>query len=184
MYSCADMRPSVRSPESMPKTNRADLQQDLQLGLHAVSEFNLSIRFADTKAGAVAALQALVLTVLAAKRDTAIDHPMILVLYGTGLLGFLCSVALLCAGQAPRLLRRRSVALPNRLAFPSLVRLPSADVLRVPDLAVQHEHVWWQATELATIAVTKYRWLYRAIVSTLVTLTVTVIWLGCVTALG
>lgn len=144
--------------------------QDLTIGLHTVTEFNHSIRYADTKAGALAAVQALALTVLTARRDTA---PTLLFL--ACLAGLLISATLLAAGQTPRLGRTTA---PTRNAFPSLSVMPTADVLAPPSLKAQHEQVWRQAAELAAIAMAKYRWLHRAMVSTLCTLAAVLLWLA------
>jgi hypothetical protein len=153
------------------------LGRDLTLGLHAVTEFNQSIRYADTKAGALAAVQALVVTVLAARRDGTGSLLSSALLTGC-LAAVLISAVLLARGQTPRLRGPRSDRPANRLAFPSLSAMPPADVLQPPSLAVQHEHVWLQASELAAIAMTKYRWLHRAMVSTLVTLGAVLVWFG------
>jgi hypothetical protein len=149
-------------------------RQDLSIGLHTVTEFNHSIRYADTKAGALAALQALALTVLTARRDAATGAPALLFL--ACLAGILISAALLAAGQAPRMGRTTA---SSRNAFPSLSAMPSVEVLTPPTLTVQHEQVWRQASELAAIAMVKYRWLHRAMVSTLCTLAAVLLWLGC-----
>jgi hypothetical protein len=154
-------------------------RQDLAIGLHTVTEFNQSIRYADTKAGGLAAVQALALTVLAARRDSASGATALL--FVACLLGILVSAALLAVGQAPRLGRAGLTTAPTRNAFPSLSVMPQADVLAPPPLAAQHEQVWRQAAELAGIAMAKYRWLHRAMVSTLCSLAAVLLWLGCTT---
>ena len=169
-------RPSVSRPG---KAQDIDvIRQDLSVGLHTVTEFNQSIRYADTKAGAMAAVQALALTVLAARRDAgATDLPSAL-LFLAGLVGILVSAVLLAAGQMPRRVKNGGPVARSRIAFPSLSAMPIADILPPPPLSVQHEQVWRQASELSTIAMAKYRWLHRALVSTLCTLTAVLLWLG------
>lgn len=153
-----------------------EIQQDMTVGLHTVSEINQSIRYADTKAGALAAVQALSVTVLAAKRDAVPGHLVVTVLFLVCVAAVLVSAGLLAAGQSPRLFSGRPPA-ASRIAFPSLVSMPAADVVRAPSLVQQHEQIWRQATELAAIAMAKYRWLHRALFSTLGTLAAVLLWL-------
>ena len=157
------------------------LREDLTLGLHAVTEFNQTIRYADTKAGALAAVQALAVTVLAAKRDSGTSTLLSTLILTGCLVSVLVSAMLLARGQVPRLYGARPGGRPSRIAFPSLASMTTAEVLQAPPLALQHEQVWRQASELATIAMAKYRWLHRATASTLVTLTVVLLWLGVTT---
>jgi pycsar effector protein len=161
----------------MPPRTEA-LRQDLSVGLHTVTEFNQSIRYADTKAGALAAVQALAVTVLAARRDSASADRLAIILFGVCLLGVLTSAALLAVGQTPRLI---AGARPSRISFPSLAGMTPDDVTAPPSLAAQHEQIWRQAASLAAIAMTKYRWLHRAMVSTLLTLAVVLLWLALTT---
>ncbi|MEU8235353.1 Pycsar system effector family protein [Actinoplanes sp. NPDC048967] len=152
------------------------LQQDLSIGLHTVTEINQSIRYADTKAGALAAVQALAVTVLANRRaaGTADLVPMVVFTVGLGLV--LASAGLLVAGQVPRL--SRPTAAGSRIAFPALATMSALDVLTTPSPAGQHEQVWRQASDLASIAMAKYRWLHRATVATFLTLATVLLWLG------
>jgi len=159
-------------------TSVTDLQHDLSLALHTITETNQSIRFADTKAGALAAIQALMVTVLAARHGTGHDTAVQL-LHAVCLFGVLVSALLLAAGQAPRLLE--SPDPPNRASFPALVRIPADQLLQVPSLERRHEDAWRQAASLARIAVIKFRWLIRAAASTVLTLTAVLAWLACVT---
>lgn len=151
------------------------------MGLHAVTEINQSIRYADTKAAALAAVQALAVTVLAARRDTGSGDLLTAVLYTACLLGVLISAVLLAAGQTPRLRSATPAERPNRIAFPSLVTMRRVDVITTPTLKAQQQDVWRQAADLASIAMSKYRWLYRAMISTLGTLAAVVLWLGVTT---
>ena len=189
MHTCTDNRAAGRLAGGMttaqtrrphPAPADIDLRQDLAVGLHAVTEFNQSIRYADTKAAGLAAVQALAVTVLAAKRDAVPDEPVALVLFLICLGAVLTSAFLLAAGQSPRMSgKRRSGG--SRIAFPALAELPLDEILRTPSLTRQHEQVWRQAAELAAIAVTKYRWLHRAMAGTLLTLTAVLLWLGVAT---
>jgi hypothetical protein len=160
------------------RTDRpAELRQDLTLGLHAVTEFNQSIRFADTKAAALAALQALAITVLSTDGPAARNHLLPVALFGACLLGVLTSALLLAMSQAPRV-TRHPARKRGRVSFPRLSAMPLAEVLRVPNLAGQREEVWRQALELSAIAMTKYRWLHRSAVSTFATLALVLLWLA------
>jgi hypothetical protein len=89
------------------------------------------------------------------------------------------SALLLAASQAPRLFREGGQ--PNRTSFLDLVRMQADQLLQVPTLERRHEDSWRQAASLARIAVTKFRWLTRAAVSTVFTLTIVLTWLVCVT---
>jgi hypothetical protein len=157
------------------------LQQDVSIGLYAVTEFNQSIRYADTKAGALAALQALATTVLAAKRDAELNNLGATLLFLGCLVAVVISATLLAAGQSPRLFSGRRPESASRIAFPSLAAMQETEVLRAPPLKSQHEQVWRQASELAVIAMTKYRWLRRAMISTLGTLAAVLLWLAVTT---
>ena len=169
---------------AIPRTQRRKvcsaeaLRQDLSIGLHTVTEINQSIRYADTKAGALAAVQALTVTVLAARRDVVPGDLTLTLLFLACLLGVLVSATLLAAGQAPRLFSGVRPLSKSRLAFPSLSTMPAEDALTPPPLGLQHEQVWRQASELAIIAMAKYRWLHRAMLSTLCTLAAVLFWLG------
>lgn len=151
-------------------------RQNLEVGLHTITEFNQSIRYADAKAGTLAAVQALTLTLLTGRPGTEAGVSGLLA--SIAVLGVLVSAALLLAGQIPRLTARDPGAGPNRLAFPSHATMSQADVQATPPIAVQQENVWRQATELASIAVVKYRWLRRTMISTFVTLAVVLVRLG------
>jgi hypothetical protein len=152
------------------------LSQDLAVGLHTVTEINQSIRYADTKAAGLATVQALTVTVIAARRDGA-GSVLTLVVGVLCLCGVLVSALLLAAGQVPRIPGgRRSGS--SRIAFPVLAELPLDEVLRRPSPARRHEQVWRQAAELAAIAVVKFRWLRRAMISTVLTLIAVLAWLG------
>jgi hypothetical protein len=159
-------------------TTKNDLGLDLSLALHTITETNQSIRFADTKAGALAGIQALMVTVLAARRDNGPDSA-VQVLHAACLLGVLVSALLLAAGQVPRVFEHHGR--PNRISFAALVRMGADQLLEVPTLERRHEDAWRQAASLAGIAVTKFRWLARAAASTVLTLTAVLAWLGCVT---
>src|SRR3954465_2234128 len=100
-------------------TKENDLGLDLTLALHTITETNQSIRFADTKAGALAGIQALMVTVLAARHDTGTD-PAVQLLHAACMLGVLISALLLAAGQVPRVFEQQGR--PNRISFPALVR--------------------------------------------------------------
>src|SRR5690349_8509631 len=101
----------------MNKNN--ELQHNLTLALHTITETNQSIRFADTKAGALAAVQALMLTVLAGNQR---DFPSpIQALRVTCLVGVLVCFLLLAAGQAPRMFEHTGDL--NRSSFPALARI-------------------------------------------------------------
>lgn len=159
-------------------TTQNDLRHDLSLALHTITEINQSIRFADTKAGALAGIQALMVTVLAARHDA--DHgTAIQLLQAVCLLGVLVSAMLLAAGQAPRMFESKGHS--NRVSFPALVRMRADQLLEVPPLARRHEDAWRQTASLARIAVTKFRWLTRAAASTALTLAAVLAWLACVT---
>ncbi|MCY1141310.1 hypothetical protein OWR29_25210 [Actinoplanes sp. Pm04-4] len=149
-----------------------ELQHDLVLALHTITETNQSIRFADTKAGALAAIQALMITILA-------GHQGFQPLRVACLLAVFLSVLLLAAGQAPRVFDR--AARPNRSSFPGLARTPTDQLLEVPPLEVRHQDAWRQARDLAGIAVVKFRWLSRATVGTVLTLAAVLTWLACIT---
>lgn len=155
-------------------------RQDLTVGLHAVTEINHAIRYADTKAAALAAVLALGVTVLAARRGDAAGL-VSNALFGFSLGATLMSAALLAIGQAPRLRSGRPAEKPNRIAFPALAAMSRAEVLTLPLLAAQREDVWRQAGDLAAIAVVKFRWLHRAMISTVSTLAVVLIWLAVAT---
>jgi hypothetical protein len=172
-------RPMVRLRASREPEHRAEAaRHNLTVGLHAVTEFNQSIRYADTKAGALAAIQALAVTVLTARHDAATGGPLPALLFTVCLLGVLVSAVLLAAGQAPRLSGGETPVDPNRLAFPSLAKMRRADVLALPSPRAQQEDVWRQAADLATIAMAKYRCLHRAMVSTLGTLAAVLLWVA------
>jgi hypothetical protein len=155
-------------------------RQDLAVGLHAITEINHTIRYADTKAAALAAVLALGVTVLAARRGDVTSLPSV-VLFGLCLSATLTSATLLAIGQAPRLRSGRPAEGPNRVAFPALAAMGRAELLTLPEPAAQREDVWRQARELAAIAVVKFRWLHRAMISTISTLTVVLIWLAVTT---
>lgn len=159
-------------------TTDDELRHDLSLALHTITETNQSIRFADTKLGALAGVQALMVTVLAA-RSGAGGGAAVQLLHAACLLGVTISALLLAASQLPRLLRQGDQ--PNRASFPDLVLMHTDQLLRVPTLERRHEDSWRQAASLARIAVTKFRWLTRAAVSTVLTLTTVLTWLACVT---
>jgi hypothetical protein len=55
------------------------------------------------------------------------------------------------------------------------------DIRRTPTRMRQQEDVWRQAADLAAIAIIKYRWLHRAMVSTIGTLAAVLVWLGVTT---
>ena len=156
----------------------ADLQQDLSLALHTITETSQSIRFADTKAGALAGIQALMVTVLAARHGAG--HGLAVQLLHTAcLFGVLVSALLLAAGQMPRLFENSDHR--SRVSFPALGRMRSDQLRRVPSLEHRHEEVWRQAASLARIAVTKFRWLTHAAAGTALTLTCVLVWLCWVT---
>jgi hypothetical protein len=152
-----------------------DLQHDLSLALHTITETNQSIRFADTKAGALAGAQAVMVTVLATHDDEAAFRMLRAVCF----LAVLISALLLAAGQAPRIFELRGR--PSRVSFPALARLHADELLELPSLERRHEEAWRQAASLARIAVTKFRWLTRAAASTVLTLAAVLAWLTCVT---
>jgi hypothetical protein len=155
--------------------------QNIAVGLHTIGEFNQSIRYADSKAAALAAAQGLAATVLATHRDGGPGGLLPTLLFTAGLAGVLISAALLAAGQVPRLSSGATDSAPNRLAFPSLARMQLIDILKASSPANQREDAWRQAADLAKIAMTKYRWLHRALVSTIGTLATVLLWLGVVT---
>ncbi|GAA2636782.1 Pycsar system effector family protein [Paractinoplanes durhamensis] len=159
-------------------SNDNDLQQDLTVALHTITETNQSIRFADTKAGALAGIQALMITVLAARHDPG-RGTAIQILHAACLLGILISAVLLASSQAPRVFEHKSR--PNRVSFPALIRMHDDQLFQVPPLKCRHEDAWRQAASLAKIAVTKYRWLTRAATSTVLTLMAVLTWLAFVT---
>jgi hypothetical protein len=165
--------------------HRADaVRHNLAVGLHAVTEINQTIRYADTKSAALAGIQALAVTVLVARRDTGTGGPLPVLLFAACLVSVMVSAGLLAAGQAPRLTSARPPEGPNRIAFPSLATMRRAELLTTPTLKAQQEDVWRQAADLAAIAVAKYRWLHRAMVSTLATFAAVLMWLGVTTWLG
>jgi hypothetical protein len=159
-------------------TTHNDLRHDLSLALHSITEINQLIRFADAKAGALTGIQALMVTVLAARHDA--NHGTVLqLLRAACLLGVLGSAVLLAAGQAPRLVENKDHS--NRVSFPALGRMRADQLLEVPSLERRHEDAWRQTASLARIAVTKFRWFTRAAASTVLTLTAVLTWLACVT---
>jgi hypothetical protein len=160
-------------------TTDEELRHDLSLALHTITETNQSIRFADTKLGALAGVQALMVTVLAARHDPG-GSAVVRLLHALCFLGVLVSALLLAASQAPRLFRQ--VEQPSRASFLDLVAMNTDQVLLVPTLERRHEDSWRQAALLARIAVAKFRWLTRASVSTVLTLTTVLIWLADVTS--
>ncbi len=184
MHACTDSAATGRFAGRMtnprtPRVSADSLSQDLAVGLHTVTEINQSIRYADTKAAGFATVQALVVTVIAARRDGA-GSGVALVVGVLCLCGVLTSALLLAAGQVPRMTGgRRSGG--SRIAFPALAELPLDEVLRRPSPTQRHEQVWRQAAELAAIAVAKFRWLRRAMISTVATLIGVVAWLGITT---
>jgi hypothetical protein len=165
---------------SQTRRGRAQLaearRQDLSVGLHTVTEINQSIRYADTKAGALAAVQALAVTVLASHRTAGTTDLFPTAMFTLCLFLVLTSAALLVAGQFPRLSDK--TAIKSRIAFPALAVMPPLDVLTTPSLGRQHHHVWQQASDLAAIAMTKYRWLHRATVGTFLSLATVLGWLA------
>jgi hypothetical protein len=150
-----------------------DLQHDLSLALHTITETNQSIRFADTKAGALAGIQALMVTVLAAHNGAFV------LLHAACFGGVLISALLLAAGQAPRVFEHHNR--PSRISFSALARLDADELRELPSPVRRHEEAWCQAASLACIAVTKFRWLTRAAASTILTLVAVLAWLACVT---
>jgi hypothetical protein len=167
----------LRAP-SMSAHRTEAARQSLTIGLHAVTEFNQTIRYADTKSAALAAVQALAVTVLAARGDAGTGGLLPTVLFTACLLGVLLSAAFVAAGQMPRLSGGAAAEGPNRLAFPSLATMERDRIITTPPLKTQREDVWRQAAGLAVIAMTKYRWLHWATVSTLATLATVLLWLG------
>lgn len=158
------------------------LRQDLTVGLHTVTEINQSIRYADTKAGALAAVQALSVTVLLNRSAAGTASLAPTLFFTLGLLLVLLSATLLVAGQVPRLSRKTAAGC--RTAFPALAAMATPEVLIAPSLTTQHDQVWRQASDLAVIAMTKYRWLHRATVATFLTLAAVLLWLGVTTWLA
>jgi hypothetical protein len=156
------------------------INDDVAVGLHTVSEFNQTIRYADTKAAALAAAQALTVTVLTSRRDLAGHSAGSAVLFALVVAGAVVSTAMLTAGQAPRLVTA-SGDRPNRLAFPTAAEMGRAELLATPTARGQSEDVWRQAGTLAAIAMTKYRWLHRATAATAVTVGLMLVWL-CLTS--
>lgn len=152
------------------------LRQDLSIGLHTITEINQSIRYADTKAGALAAVQALAVSVVAGRRTAGTVDLAPTALFTLGLVLVMTSAALLVAGQLPRLPNKTVPG--SRNAFPALATMPPLSVLTAPSLAGQHEQVWQQAADLSVIAMTKYRWLHRATVGTFLALTTVLLGLG------
>ncbi|RSM48019.1 hypothetical protein DMB66_47155 [Actinoplanes sp. ATCC 53533] len=152
------------------------LRQDLSIGLHTVTEINQSIRYADTKAGALAAVQALAVTVLANRSAAGTADLAPALLFALGLVLVMASAALLVAGQFPRLSNKTAPG--SRNAFPALAMMPPLSVQTAPSLARQHQQVWQQAADLANIAMTKYRWLHRATVGTFLALATVLLGLG------
>jgi hypothetical protein len=155
-----------------------ELRHDVSLALHTIAETNQSIRFADTKAAGLAGIQALMVTVLAARHNNG-QGLAVQLLHAACLLGVLVSALLLAAGQVPRLFEYRGQ--PNRNSFPALVRMGVDQILQVPTLERRHADAWHQAVALARIAVTKFRWLARAAASTVCTLVAVLTWLAAVT---
>ncbi|WP_127500571.1 Pycsar system effector family protein [Actinoplanes solisilvae] len=155
-------------------------RQDLTVGMHAITEINHAIRYADTKAAALAAVLALGVTVLAGRRGDAVGL-LPNALLSVCLCATLVSAALLAVGQAPRLRGVRSARRPNRIAFPSLAAMDWAEVSTLPQPVTQREDVWRQAGDLAAIAVVKFRWLHRAMISTICTQAIVLIWLAVTT---
>lgn len=159
-------------------TTDSDLQHDTSLALHTITETNQAIRFADTKAGALAGVQALMITVLATRHDSA-GGATVQLIYGSCLLGVLVSALLLAVGQAPRLFEHGGP--PNRVSFTALPWMHADQMLQVPPMERRHEDAWRQASCLARIALAKFRWLTRATTSTALTLAAVLAWLACVT---
>lgn len=159
-------------------TTNHDLRHDLSLALHTITETKSGDQIADTKAGALAGVQALMVTVLTARHGTG-HGSAVQLLHAACLLGVLVSALLLAVGQTPRLFEHRNR--PNRTSFPALVRMRADQLLQVPPLERRHEDAWHQAAALARIAVVKFRWLARAATSTVVTFAAVLTWLACVT---
>src|SRR5687768_11529301 len=110
-------------------TDDSAIRQDLSVGLHTVAEINQTIRFADTKAGALAAVQALTVSVLIGKRDMTDGHWLTVLAVQVWIAAILLSACLLAAGQAARLVEDGT--LPGiRAAFPSLSALPAHRALK------------------------------------------------------
>ncbi|NMO56159.1 hypothetical protein HH310_33900 [Actinoplanes sp. TBRC 11911] len=150
-----------------------DLQHDTSLALHTITETNQSIRFADTKAGALAGIQALMITILARRHESG-DGTLLRLLYLACLLGILVSALLLAVGQVPRLLEDQGRM--NRVSFTALSRMHPDQLLQVPPMDHRHEDAWRQAASLARIALAKFRWLTRAAASTVLTLAAVLAW--------
>src|SRR6185312_14106195 len=108
----------------------AEIRQDLVVGLHTVTEINHAIRYADTKAGALAAVQALIVTILVTKPDHALPPLAVAACLGAVLM----SAVLLALGQFPRLSGHPRATATSRIGFPTLAAMALDDVVATPSL--------------------------------------------------
>jgi hypothetical protein len=180
---------------------RLSLSDELAVALHTIDDFGRSIQSADAKAGALAAVLGLLIGSLV---NDASGSPRTLLVaeHATGVPGMLFGgflVSLLAAGvslgltQVPRLATGRRTC---RLSFPSVAGsgvgsvagsggrpTGGAGTVGGPDGGDVTDDAWHQAGVLAAIAMTKFRYLRIALVTTGTCVITFVSWLVTVTML-
>lgn len=144
-------------------------QDDLVVALHSIDDFGRSIQGADTKAGAFAAVLGLMLGSLV--NDIADGRAVLLAsanLHGAAGITFLvfmiCMVGsgvALGLTQVPRL---RTAVGRSRLAFPSFAK--GGDWAPAVTRGRLNDEAWRQAEVLAGIAMTKFKYLRVALITT------------------
>lgn len=154
-------------------------EDDLDDGHHAIAYVAAWITNADTKAGLLSAVLALVVAALTQQPDAIADALpptdgsdwIAVVMFGLVVLGLATSLALLALALVPRSPTSQQ---PNRFGYPTLAR---AEWTHTPAGRRQAaSEAWEQAHVLATIVSRKYANLRRATVAVFFTLIASLAW--------
>lgn len=138
----------------------------------AITSFGAWIVSADTKAGLLSAATALLVGALVGERSnlvTAARGQLSIDVAVLGLLAFTAAALLLTAGFLGGVLYpRKSPHADSRFAWPRHVAPAPLDMTRLVEQRHDEEEIakeaWLQATALATIARSKFRWFKHALV--------------------